>query len=194
MHSHGTCGNCQRKPPPFRRCISAFHYQPPIDRLVKRLKRDINSPELIQLSGFLADLISASYGTNIPLLVIPLPLHWTRLVRRGFNQSHSIAAQLQQRLSHLEVRADICQRTQRASPQRQHNKQQRLHNIVDAFEVTDPNAIAGRALALVDDVMTTGATARAAANRLIKAGAKSVAIWCIARKGWYINAGSLRIV
>ncbi|MDC3261842.1 double zinc ribbon domain-containing protein, partial [bacterium] len=101
MHSQGTCGNCQRKPPPFRRCISAFHYQPPIDRLVKRLKRDINSPELIQLSGFLADLISASYGTNIPLLVIPLPLHWTRLARRGFNQSHSIAAQLQQRLSHL---------------------------------------------------------------------------------------------
>ena len=188
MHSPGTCGNCQRKPPPFRQCISAFHYQPPIDRLVKRLKRDINSPELIQLSGFLADSISATCGANIPRLVIPLPLHWTRLVQRGFNQSHSIATQLQQRLSPLEIRDDICQRTQRASPQQQHNKQQRLHNMLDAFEVTNPNAIAGRALALVDDVMTTGATARAAAKSLMKAGAKSVDIWCIARTGWYINA------
>jgi len=64
----------------------------------------------------------------------------------------------------------------------------RLRNMADAFEVKNSSPVAGMRLALIDDVVTTGATARAATSSLLKAGAQSVDIWCIARTGWHIEA------
>jgi predicted amidophosphoribosyltransferase len=67
-------------------------------------------------------------------------------------------------------------------------KQQRLRSMQGAFRVWDANNLGGRTVALVDDVVTTGASANSAAKSLLAAGVCAVDIWCIARTGWYIDA------
>jgi ComF family protein len=162
------CPECQKETPPFRRCVAAFHYQDPISKLITTIKTNPHAPELLQLSGLLATTIADRYETNeLPQIIIPLPLHWRKLTHRGFNQSYSIARSLCQKL-HLQ------------------GKHQRLRFMRNAFAVD--KRIDGQSVAIVDDVVTTKATAIAAASSLIKAGAKSVDIWCIARTGWHIAA------
>ncbi len=110
------------------------------------------------------------------------------MVRRGYNQSYTIARQLSLILENSLVRADILYRRSYSKPQHLQGKKDRLRSMTNAFEVTNNAPIADMRLALIDDVVTTGATARAAASSLLKAGAQSVDIWCIARTGWHIEA------
>jgi len=181
------CPECQKKTPPFRHCIAAFQYQEPINKLITTIKTNPHAPELLQLSGLLATTIADRYETNkLPQIIIPLPLHWRKLTHRGFNQSYSIARSLCQKLSGIELRNDICYRRTYSPPQHLQGKHQRLRFMRNAFAVH--KRIDGQSVAIVDDVVTTKATAIAAASSLIKAGAKSVDIWCIARTGWHIAA------
>lgn len=167
--------------------MAAFHYQDPINNLIAAIKTNPHAAELPQLSGLLATTITDRYqATDLPQIVIPLPLHWRKLTRRGFNQSYSIARVLCQKLPGTELRSDICYRRTYSAPQHLQGKPQRLSFMRNAFAVHKP--IDGRSVAIVDDVVTTKATAIAAASSLIKAGAGSVDIWCIARTGWHITA------
>ena len=181
------CPDCQKKPPPFRRCVAAFHYQNPVDKLIAGIKTNPHAPELLQLSGLLATTIADSYqNLDMPQLIIPLPLHWRKLTRRGFNQSYSIAKLLCEQLPGTELSNDICYRRTHSKPQHLQSKPQRLRLMRNAFAVS--NRVDGLTVAIVDDVVTTKATAMAAASSLLKAGANSVDIWCIARTGWHIAA------
>ena len=181
------CPDCQKKPPPFRRCIAAFDYLNPLDNLIAGIKSNPHAPELLQLSGLLATTIADSYqGFDMPQLVIPLPLHWRKLSRRGFNQSYSIARLLCKQLPGTQLRNDLCYRLTHSQPQHLQSKPQRLRLMRNAFGAS--KGVDGLAVAIVDDVVTTKATAIAAASSLIKAGAKTVDIWCIARTGWHISA------
>ncbi|MGB2054212.1 MAG: ComF family protein [Porticoccaceae bacterium] len=182
------CPECQQRPPIFRRCIAPLQYQQPINRLIKPLKTDINAPEFRQLSRYLANTVRDTYKSgNTPQVLVPMPLHWRTLARRGYNQSYIIAKQLCAILGQSAVASNSLYRHRYSKPQHLQTKRDRLRSMVNAFGVRHSHAIKGIKLALIDDVVTTGATAQSAAACLVNAGALSVDIWCIARTGWHNN-------
>jgi len=208
LTTNALCPDCQSKPPSFRRCIAAFTYQTPIDNIILRLKTDPYSAEIKQLTALLAEKIISSYppltvdekveneaqqktAKTCPELVIPMPLHWKKMAQRGFNQSQIIGDLLSNYFLHqhktsLKVRSDLCRRISNSQAQQRLNKKQRAKTVQDAFSVPalSASSLKGRTIAVLDDVMTTGATANAIASALRNAGAKQVDIWCLARTSW----------
>ena len=92
-----SCPECQRKPPPFARCVAALYYMSPVGRLITRIKTDSHAPELQELSSLLAAGIRARYDTNsMPTTIIPVPLHWRKLAYRGFIRNYNISKFLNQ--------------------------------------------------------------------------------------------------
>ena len=143
----------------------------------------------MQLSRYLANTVNDHYAHNDrPQVLVPVPLHWRALIRRGYNQSYIIAKQLSAMLEQTSIANNILYRRRYTQPQHLQTKQDRLRSMIDVFDIKRRHSIAGLKLALIDDVVTTGATAQSAALCLLKAGAESVDIWCIARTGWHNKA------
>ena len=121
------------------------------------------------------------------MLVVPIPLHRTKYAQRGFNQARSLAVEAIKFLhkSHpewkLTLAASTLMRLRSTESQAGLTPRQRRQNLRGAFSVSDPARIAGQHVLLVDDIMTTGATARAAAQTLVRAGAASVWVATLAR-------------
>ncbi len=113
-----------------------------------------------------------------PDCLVPVPLHPTRYWQRGFNQSLEIARFIATRLR-LPLRPELCRRTRATPPQRNLNARQRHRNPHGAFAAT--KATQGLDIAVIDDVMTTGATVREVAETLKRAGAGRVEVWVLAR-------------
>jgi ComF family protein len=145
-------------------------------------------PAAQRLGQMLANAI-AQLATEAPadLLVIPVPLHRTKYSQRGFNQSRSLAAQAVQflRKSHphwrLTLAPSTLMRLRATGSQAGLTPRQRRLNVRGAFSVSDPSQVAAQHVLVVDDILTTGATARAAAQTLLKAGAASVWVATLAR-------------
>ncbi len=112
-------------------------------------------------------------------VIVPMPLHWMRRWTRGFNQSELLAREIAQRTA-LPVR-NAMKRSKRTKPQAGLTNAKRRDNVRGAFRVKRPAAVRGLRVLLVDDVMTTGATASACARALKTAGAKRVALLTVAR-------------
>ncbi|MEI9967474.1 MAG: phosphoribosyltransferase family protein [Terracidiphilus sp.] len=145
-------------------------------------------PAAQRLGQMLANAI-AQLADEAPadLLVIPVPLHRIKYAERGFNQSRSLAAQALQflRKSHPQWRLTLApsalMRLRATGSQAGLTPRQRRLNVRNAFSVSDPSQVAGQHILVVDDILTTGATARAAAQTLLKAGAASVWVATLAR-------------
>ena len=118
--------------------------------------------------------MQALIGLNVfdPILV-PVPLHRTRLWKRGFNQSALVAGELSRRLN-LRSDALVLKRIKRTPALKGMSPSQRRAAVSGAFKVVDKAAIAGRTVILIDDVLTTGSTAEACARTLKRAGASRV--------------------
>jgi len=113
-------------------------------------------------------------------VVVPVPLHRRRLIRRGFNQSALLAAAVTRKLGcRLDVAALI--RVIATSPQTAQDLDSRRRNVHNAFVVRYPERVAGMKMLLIDDVLTTGATANECARVLRAAGARAVDVLTIAR-------------
>ena len=112
-------------------------------------------------------------------LVVPMPLHPSRLVERGFNQSHEIA-RVVSRLLDLRLADSGLRRIRSTAPQVGLSRQERAGNLRGAF-AADSTIVAGQHVVLIDDVVTTGSTAIEAASTLRDAGAESIAVWAVAR-------------
>ncbi len=112
-------------------------------------------------------------------IVVPMPLHWKRRWQRGFNQSELLARFTARRCGIPVINA--VRRTRATRNQAGLSNAKRRGNVSGAFGVTKPDAVAGQRVLLIDDVMTTGATASACARALKRAGAKSVAVLTLAR-------------
>ena len=121
------------------------------------------------------------------MLVVPVPLHRSKYARRGFNQSRSLAAQALQflRKSHPQWRLTLApstlMRLRSTESQAGLTPRQRRINVRGAFSVSDPSWVKARHVLVIDDILTTGATARAAAQTLLRAGAASVWVATLAR-------------
>lgn len=175
------CGRCLRRPPPLASTRAVFRYEPPLDRLLPRLKfhRDFAAGRL--LAGLMAEALG---DAPRPVAVVPLPLHRDRLRRRGYDQALELARPLARTLG-LPLRDDLLVRIRDTAPQSRLDAAARRRNTRHAFAV-DARAVA-RGLpahvAVVDDVMTTGATLHAAAIALRRAGVARVDAWVCARVG-----------
>ncbi len=175
------CGDCQRVPPPFDQAVAAVDYAFPWDRLILLLKFRAR-PELAR---GLAQLLAAAVERRalpLPDLLLPLPLSPQRLRERGYNQAWELARVLSARLK-VPALAQGLVRGRDTPHQLGLSRSARLANLRDGQWV-DPavmDKVRGRDVALVDDVMTTGATAHAASQALRQVGAARVQIWVLAR-------------
>lgn len=196
------CAACLASPPPWRRALSAVDYAFPWDSLVAALKFR-NRPEL---AGTLARLLAQAVAQAVAQaprtlqagaqaeLVLPVPLAPARLAARGYNQAWELAHRVAAALGRT-ADATLLQRPLHTDPLPGQSRQARLHSLQGAFMV-DPGrraALAGRHVALVDDVLTTGATAREACGELLRAGAASVELWTFARTPEPCSTSSLSI-
>jgi ComF family protein len=172
------CGDCLKHPKPFDRTLAAFTYAHPLDFLINRFKHHRQFVCGDYLSKHLISAVQAAYGRqSLPDLLLPMPLHWTRHFKRGFNQSHAIAHQLHKKLS-IPL-AHHCRRLKHNPRQQGLKRKERLRNLTEAFTVS--SRLDGYHVALIDDVMTTGATATELSHCLRQAGAAKVDVWVLAR-------------
>lgn len=169
------CGACLSRPPPYVRCVSATLYAAPADRLIAALKYRSQLPVARALVQLLIAQIGAAPCVDV---ILPVPLHWRRRWRRGFNQAEVIANELARGLE-IAVQTRWLRRHHATPAQQSLSADARKRNLRDAFIVTGP--VAQKRVALVDDVVTTGSTAAEITHALLKAGATSVEIWCLAR-------------
>jgi ComF family protein len=171
-----TCGQCLRRPPPQNQTRAAFVYGFPLDRLLPRAKfhGDLASTRL------LAALMACSLAqAERPQALLPIPLHIGRLRERGYDQALELARPLAHRLG-LPLRDDLLRRTRATAAQSKLDARQRRRNLRGAFTVCGHRDLPSH-VALVDDVMTTGATVHAAASALLRAGIARVDVWVCAR-------------
>lgn len=155
---------------------------------IHALKYDRLHPAAKALGGMLAETIAQLAGEAPPeMLVVPVPLHRSKYAQRGFNQSRSLATEALTflRRSHpqwkLTLAPSTLMRLRATETQAGLTPRQRRLNVRGAFSVSNPALVTARHVLLVDDILTTGATARAAAQTMIKAGAASVWVATLAR-------------
>ncbi|MDT8410747.1 MAG: ComF family protein [Wenzhouxiangellaceae bacterium] len=171
------CGQCGRKPPAFDGAWAGFAYDPPIAGLVQQFKFGHDLAAGRVLAWLLAERLSGQAAR--PDLIVPVPLNWRRQWQRGFNQAALLCRDLSAGYGRLPW-LDALVRTRQTLAQSALPASQRAGNVRGAFAVRylPPGA---RHVALVDDVMTTGATLRECARVLKKAGVGRVDVWVVAR-------------
>lgn len=180
------CGSCISSPPDFDKTLAVFLYAFPVDTMIQRYKY----AGTLSLSHTFGQLMGEKIGTtnnhDAIDLIIPMPMHPTRLKERGFNQALEIAKILERYLHKFSIlngasKLDYKSVTRQTltPPQASLPLKDRVKNIKGAFKIS--RNLTGKRIAIVDDVMTTGASLNELAKTLKKAGATHVECWIIAR-------------
>ena len=174
------CSACLRDPPPFHRARAVMVYDQASKGLLLGLKHGDRTEAAPAYGDWLAR--GAAELVDDVDLVVPVPLHWIRLFRRRYNQSALLGAALARRIGQPIV-PDLLVRRRNSPPQGRLSPAARHRNVAGAFRVHPAHkaTLEGRRVLLVDDVMTTGATATACANVLLRGGAAAVEVLVLAR-------------
>src|SRR5690606_16404846 len=169
-------------PPAFQRVEVPWRYDFPLDSLITRFKHQAKWPLGRLLADLLAQHLQHAFADGLPRpqALVPVPLARRRLRQRGFNQAALLARWLSRGLQ-LPCHEQWLQRIQDTPAQQQLDAAARQRNLRQAFRLIPAPDIVGAHLALVDDVLTTGATAERLARLLLKAGAARVDVYCLAR-------------
>lgn len=170
------CGACRLSPPPFARVQTAFCYRYPIDRLLPRFKFHGDLAAGALLAALMSWSIDPEHGPDV---LIPVPLHRSRLRARGYDQALELARMLA-RAGAPPVRAEWLFRQRPTRAQSRLGAEQRRGNVRAAFGLRAGARLPAH-VALVDDVMTTGATVSECARVLLDGGAQRVDVWTLAR-------------
>ncbi|MGH8455750.1 MAG: ComF family protein [Stenotrophobium sp.] len=173
------CPDCLQHSPLFDSAWTAFRLEPPVQQGVHALKYHAGFLH----AGLLGELMAqrlARRAQPMPQLIVPVPLHHTRLMLRGYNQALELARGLR-RVLDVEVDARAAQRVRATPDQIGLSKAERRRNLKSAFAVSA--RVADLHIALLDDVMTTGATLAELARAARKAGAVKIEVWALARAG-----------
>jgi ComF family protein len=165
------CGRCLSEPPHYDATVAALGYEFPADSLVHALKFRGE----LALAPFLGKELSRLVSGLETDYVVPVPLSAARLRQRGYNH----AAEIARHIARNKLDLSLCERGRDAPPQMDLPFAERQRNVRGAFRCT--RAISGAAVAVVDDVMTTGATLNEVARTLKQAGAARVVNWVVAR-------------
>lgn len=172
---------CRRCPKDWviQQTLAPLLYQGPAKYWVQALKFRQNLVAGRLLGELLADSASLAYQSpgDLPTKIVPIPLHWRRLIRRGLNQAQVIGKPCARRLS-IDMQVGRLKRRFHQASQRQLKRAQRLVQVTNSYHSKNWH---GEHIALIDDVITTGATANAAARACMEAGASRVDLWCATR-------------
>ncbi len=170
------CGACQKRHPPFDRLTAALRYEATVPYLVQALKFRARYAHARLLGALLADCVSGL--PDRPEVIIPVPLDSRRYRERQFNQSLEIARWVA-RQTGIPLDYSLCRRVRPTTAQARLSAKERRRNIRKAFSVTAP--LPYRHVAILDDVVTTAATAGELAITLRRAGAVTIDVWACAR-------------
>jgi ComF family protein len=180
------CQPCRLAPPAFVKAVAYGSYQGRLREMVHLLKYDGMQPVAGRLGTLLADSLE-SFVSSQPMLVIPVPMHPSKQRQRGFNHAELLAraAIVEARRRHpqwvLKLETSLLKRVRITVSQAGLTTHQRRQNLRGAFFAPQPAQLAGRHILLIDDIYTTGATARACSRVLSNAGAASVRVATVAR-------------
>src|ERR1700722_9928591 len=180
------CTNCRTAPPYFTRARAVVRYRHDGGDDERDVVPSIIRRHKYGLDQSLAYALAECLGDELPLgdanydLVIPVPLHRERLRWRGFNQAAMLANAVARRIDRpLDLRTLV--RVRPTPPQTRQNRVERVKNLRRAFAVRRPARLSSPRILLIDDVMTTGATADECARTLIAAGARRGDVLTLAR-------------
>lgn len=174
------CDACMQTPRPWNKGRAALKYSDTGRKLVLALKhgdrQEIAKPAALWMADALGDILPAE------TLIVPVPLHWRRMLARRFNQSALLAHSLARRLD-ASACLDLLQRSRHTQSLDGKSKVERFETLQDAIRVSPKHAekVKGRSVLVVDDVFTSGATFSAATQALHHAGAASVFVVALAR-------------
>ena len=179
----GCCPNCEISPPTLVRCLAPFRYQFPVDQMILSAKSGTR-PELLRYLSYWLYVLIKNRDLALPQLLIPVPMTLESQRQRGFNQAGVIAQFLSRKLR-IPVRYDLVTKVRTTQQQKELSKSDRIANLQGAFRV-DSKKLAQlkpmpTQIAILDDVITTGATANACAKALKAAGASRVSVVALAR-------------
>ncbi|MGA9424839.1 MAG: phosphoribosyltransferase family protein, partial [Terracidiphilus sp.] len=184
------CRGCRMVPPDFERAVAYGPYEERMRAAIHALKYDRMHPAARRMGAKLAEAVAKLAGeAPNELLVVPVPLHRTKYAERGFNQARVLAVYAMRALrrSHPEWKLTLApstlMRLRATGTQAGLTPRQRRINVRGAFRVENSAAVRNKHMLLVDDILTTGATARAAARTLKQAGAATVWVATLARAG-----------
>jgi ComF family protein len=176
----GPCEPCRRRRPPFAYARAAALYGGRVREALHVLKFGGKAA----LARPLGDLLAEAGGARLPLgqvdCLVPVPLHPAREAERGFNQAALLAGRVGRRWG-VPVEARALSRHRATAPQTELDAAERRRNVRGAFVLGRGGAVGGRHVVLIDDVLTTGATAAECARVLRRAGARVVGVLTVAR-------------
>jgi ComF family protein len=174
------CPVCRKNRFRFERTIALGEYAGPMQEAVLRAKRVFHEPLTLALGGMLARLVAREHADLCPDLIVPVPMHWTRRLFRGVNGPELMVEAIR---GPLEVRGGARLLYCRRSTKKQGTllPSARTRNVRGAYGVARDRRLRGATVLLVDDVMTTGATAQEITRALLAAGAARVSIAVVAR-------------
>lgn len=171
------CADCLKLPKPYTRTTAPFLYAHPLRSMVHKFKHGAPWP----LGTWFAEQIACEYQRSheyrLPHVLVSVPSPRRKLFQRGYNPAHVLATQLARQL-HLPV-VEPLRRLNNGAEQKTLNRTQRLRSLRNAFSCDQP--LSGLRVALIDDVVTTCATAIAASTALLEQGAEEVEVLAIAR-------------
>lgn len=176
----GGCSRCREESLPFEAAVRLGRYDGPLRDVILRMKHHTGEALAELMGELLADLAGPQLLALKAEVVVPVPLHWWRRWRRGYNQSAALAHGLAAGLK-LPYQPGWLRRIRNTPPQTSQTLAGRRENVRGAFRARPGVPLRGRSVLLVDDVMTTGATASEAARALRAGGAARVVVAVLAR-------------
>ncbi len=180
-NEHDTvCGECLKTPPSIDYTLCLYHYQSPLDYLITHLKYKQQLSHAEVLGYLLLTRLKQEKKNALPDCIIPVPLHKSRLVKRGFNQSLEIARPIAKALK-LPIDTKLVRRVRETSAQTELNAVKRRKNVKNCFEIVIQKAINYDHVVIIDDVVTTGSTINELAKQLKQSGIKKVGVWAVSR-------------
>lgn len=181
------CGECISQTPGFQYTFASYRYAFPVKEMIRRIKYQKQRYWLKPLTWQLVrDVQKASIYENggMPDILIPIPMHAKKQKERTFNQAFLMAKYISRKLN-IPINNSILLKTEITENQASLKKTARISNLKKAFSISNKpgqkQLIYGKHIALIDDVMTTKATAQVATNVLLNGGASRVDVWCLAR-------------
>ena len=179
LPSHNSvCAACLVNPPRWQHLVAPFSFAYPIDKIIHAFKY---SGAIFWHSFLAAEMVRRGLTLKVPIpdVLIPVPMHPRRLADRGFNQALELARGIGREMD-VPILAGATARTESGLPQVGLSAGKRWQNIRGAFTATLSDA-APRSVAIVDDILTTGATANELAQVLRRTGIKKIQVWVVAR-------------
>ncbi|MCQ2741532.1 MAG: ComF family protein [Alphaproteobacteria bacterium] len=177
---HLLCGSCLK---PHKKIFKISRSACVYDEVSKKLILDFKFYDKTDLASFLAKMMYVSgkdiFSEGVDVIV-PVPLHYTRLLKRKYNQSALLAKQLG-KLTQTEVDCATLVKRYRTKPQVECSGEERLKNVRGAFQLKDLEKFRNKRILLIDDVLTTGSTLKECASVLKKAHPKSICSLTVAR-------------